>query len=292
MQRIRRGGGQAHGVAACSLLRRAPWTRAHRHAKWRQFAAVRPRSSVPPSARRSHGSRTAVLAMSHDLTPPINSDRRPAARRPRTTTAPARWRPIGPSSPPSRCSSRIRSSAASRPSELAAALIGEQLGDIRLEEFVGGGGMGAVFRGVDTELHRTVAVKVLARAAVERRRVARPLRDRGPHRRPARPPEHRPRPLRRRGPRPPLHRLRVHRGHERPRPGARQRAVPAGRRPALHAANRRRAGARLAARRGPPRHQAVEHPAHARGAGEAGRHGAGPRRARRRRPNTNSPPAA
>ena len=49
-----------------------------------------------------------------------------------------------------------------RPSELAATLTGEQLGDIRLEEFVGGGGMGAVFRGVDTRLHRTVAVKVLA----------------------------------------------------------------------------------------------------------------------------------
>jgi serine/threonine-protein kinase len=48
------------------------------------------------------------------------------------------------------------------PSELASTLIGEQLGDIRLEEFVGGGGMGAVFRGVDTRLDRTVAVKVLA----------------------------------------------------------------------------------------------------------------------------------
>jgi serine/threonine-protein kinase len=48
------------------------------------------------------------------------------------------------------------------PNELAQALEGQQLGDIRLEEFVGGGGMGAVFRGVDTKLQRTVAVKVLS----------------------------------------------------------------------------------------------------------------------------------
>lgn len=49
-----------------------------------------------------------------------------------------------------------------QPSELGRSLIGRQLGDIRLEEFVGGGGMGAVFRGRDVKLHRTVAVKVLA----------------------------------------------------------------------------------------------------------------------------------
>ena len=50
----------------------------------------------------------------------------------------------------------------------------------------------------------------------------------------------------------------------------------------LHAADRRRADACLAARRGSPRHQAVEHSRHARRPGEAGGHGARAARAGRR----------
>ena len=49
------------------------------------------------------------------------------------------------------------------PKDLANLLEGEQLGHFRLDEFVGGGGMGAVFRGTDLQLGRTVAVKVLSR---------------------------------------------------------------------------------------------------------------------------------
>ncbi len=46
--------------------------------------------------------------------------------------------------------------------DLGRMLVGERLGHFVLEEFVGGGGMGAVFRATDTELGRTVAVKVVS----------------------------------------------------------------------------------------------------------------------------------
>ena len=50
---------------------------------------------------------------------------------------------------------------AARPTDLARGMEGERLGHFQLEEFVGGGGMGAVFRALDLELSRTVAVKVV-----------------------------------------------------------------------------------------------------------------------------------
>lgn len=45
--------------------------------------------------------------------------------------------------------------------DIGKALIGQQLNHFSLDEFVGGGGMGAVFRATDTQLERTVAVKIL-----------------------------------------------------------------------------------------------------------------------------------
>lgn len=49
------------------------------------------------------------------------------------------------------------------PQLLGQTLVGTRLGHYELTEFVGGGGMGAVFRATDTRLGRTVAVKVLSR---------------------------------------------------------------------------------------------------------------------------------
>lgn len=49
------------------------------------------------------------------------------------------------------------------PSEAARQWEGEQLGQFTLQKFVGGGGMGIVFRAHDTTLDREVAVKVLSR---------------------------------------------------------------------------------------------------------------------------------
>ena len=49
------------------------------------------------------------------------------------------------------------------PAELGPTLVGRTLAHFELLEFVGGGGMGAVFKAIDTMLQRVVAVKVLSR---------------------------------------------------------------------------------------------------------------------------------
>jgi serine/threonine-protein kinase len=51
--------------------------------------------------------------------------------------------------------------------ELAHALRGEMLGHFLLQQFIGGGGMGVVFKALDTTLDRTVAVKVVASHRVD-----------------------------------------------------------------------------------------------------------------------------
>jgi len=52
------------------------------------------------------------------------------------------------------------------PRELAHALHGEMLDQFELQQFVGGGGMGVVFKALDTTLDRVVAVKVVASPSV------------------------------------------------------------------------------------------------------------------------------
>ena len=51
----------------------------------------------------------------------------------------------------------------SPPLESSGLLEGEHLGQFLLQKFIGGGGMGVVFRALDTTLNREVAVKVLSR---------------------------------------------------------------------------------------------------------------------------------
>ncbi|MEM8667559.1 MAG: serine/threonine-protein kinase [Planctomycetota bacterium] len=47
------------------------------------------------------------------------------------------------------------------PAEVAKVLLGQRLNHFRLDELIGGGGMGAVFRAHDEQLDRTVAIKVI-----------------------------------------------------------------------------------------------------------------------------------
>lgn len=52
------------------------------------------------------------------------------------------------------------------PRELSLTLKGQLLGHFHLQEFIGGGGMGAVFKALDTTLDRIVAVKVVASQSI------------------------------------------------------------------------------------------------------------------------------
>ncbi len=52
------------------------------------------------------------------------------------------------------------------PRELSLTLRGQLLGHFHLQEFIGGGGMGAVFKALDTTLDRIVAVKVVASQSI------------------------------------------------------------------------------------------------------------------------------
>ncbi len=52
------------------------------------------------------------------------------------------------------------------PLEVGKMLEGERLGQFVLQKYVGGGGMGAIFRSLDTTLNREVAVKVLSRISI------------------------------------------------------------------------------------------------------------------------------
>ena len=68
---------------------------------------------------------------------------------------------------------------------------GEMIDTFRLEEAIGAGGMGAVFRALDTKLERLVALKLLPPDQAADARSGPPVLPGGTIRRPARPREYR-----------------------------------------------------------------------------------------------------
>jgi serine/threonine-protein kinase len=64
-----------------------------------------------------------------------------------------------------------------RPVDLGQSLVGQRLEHFELQELVGGGGMGAVFRALDTRLNRIVAIKVLPREQAADEEIVRRFRN-------------------------------------------------------------------------------------------------------------------
>lgn len=108
-----------------------------------------PAGAIPPLGEESIRSSTPVVVSGGSS---VTGASTPAAVVPTDKTVISKRPPVDSPLPP-----------LPTPQSLGLALIGKTLDHYELVEFVGGGGMGAVFRSIDTRLGRTVAVKVLSR---------------------------------------------------------------------------------------------------------------------------------